>query len=200
MADAPAGGGSSWGPFEIILAVVLGIGLISTLSGHPLNSDSTNTASTKVKTSNNTSVSVNNVNGCSITLTRPAVHESIATAVTIIGTVGSCNDGTTVQTVYAQVVDSKGTLLSNYTPITVDTTSIPNTFNATVPLTGTALSTTGYLIVAGPSTADGTTQDVRVAIKFATAAKMPTTSTGTTVQTQTTTPVPTTTTGRGNIW
>jgi hypothetical protein len=161
MADAPAGGGGGISGVEIILILVLVIGAIATLSGHPLTNVGS-TSSTKTTVSTTTS-------RCGITLSRPVKNEKAAQTVTVIGTIMPCTSDAPIKAaVTAQVVDSTGVPLSDYTHITMSSaTATTASFATTIPLTGTPAAGTGYVILTGPANlATGISMTARVAIKF----------------------------------
>ncbi|MDB5254854.1 MAG: hypothetical protein JWL92_230, partial [Candidatus Nomurabacteria bacterium] len=74
------------------------------------------------------------------------------------------------ETINAQVVDSKGNPLSLYTALPVSKGFLglgASTFSGTVPLSGTAQSTTAYLILTSPARSDGSFLTTRVTIQLA---------------------------------
>ncbi|MDB5255202.1 MAG: hypothetical protein JWL92_578, partial [Candidatus Nomurabacteria bacterium] len=117
MADAPsAGGGGGWSAVEVIVALVLGIGLITTLTGGTIKPifDTPDTAkkSSTIKTPTAT--------GCNIVVSRPKTKENINNAVTVSGSFPECITPSSIpETINAQVVDSKGNPLSLYTALPV---------------------------------------------------------------------------------
>jgi hypothetical protein len=167
MADAPAaGGGGGWGALEVILALVLAVGLITTLTGGkitplfgPATTSNTATSTSGTKTS-----------GCTIIVDSPKTKAKIDTSVSVSGSFPSCIASSVVpDTINAQVVDSTGASLSVYTSIPVSKGLFgvgAATFNANIPLVGTAHSTTGYLILVTPARTDGSSYTARVAIQF----------------------------------
>ncbi len=103
-------------------------------------------------------------------MSRPKTKEKINTEVSVYGSFPECIAATSIpDTINAQVVDSKGTPLSLYTALPVSKGFLglgTSTFSGTVPLSGTAQSTTGYLILTSPARADGSYLTTRVAIQF----------------------------------
>jgi hypothetical protein len=162
MADAPAsGGGSGWGALEVILALVLAIGVISTLTGNPITPIFGTTPEAKKTTTVTPSSSV--LDGCTAVVTAPANNGQIDTVVSISGSFTSCSNGFSVpSSLNAQVVDSTGGSLSAYTPVPVTSSPFGNArFSATVQLAGVAHSTSAILIITGN---DGS--DIRIPIKL----------------------------------
>ncbi len=171
MADAPSGGGGGWGALEIILALVLAIGLITTLTGgsiQPLFGTDTTAKKATITGNNATTTSV----GCGIVVSSPKVKQKIATEVAVAGSFPECITSANIpSTINAQVIDSTGNPLSVYTSIPISKGFFGlgggTTFNATIPLVGVARSTTGYLILTAPTQADGSVLSTRIAIQFA---------------------------------
>lgn len=156
MADAPSGGGGlSAG--EIILLAVLGLGVIATLTGHPLtDTSSTGTVSTTTPATH-----------CGITLTRPKSKENITNVVTVVGSITPCGHDPLTDQVTVQVVDSTGAPMSAYTPVPIAASdNSKGSFTANIPITGSPAAGTGYVIVTGPNSTTGTTPTARTAIKF----------------------------------
>jgi hypothetical protein len=167
MADAPSGGDSGWGALEVILAVVLGIGVISTLTGNTIggSSKTPSTASSAKSTASHSTAY-----GCTVVVTNPIAKQSIDSQFTVSGTVDSCDSSRNFPTtLYAQVVDSKGTVLSQLTPIAISRDIFGDIrFSATVQLTGSARSTSATVIVSGPASSAGAALNIRVAVKLKT--------------------------------
>ncbi|MEO5646206.1 MAG: hypothetical protein ABIO57_03880 [Candidatus Paceibacterota bacterium] len=173
MADAPSGGsGSGWGALEVILALILGIGLITTLTGGTIQ-PLFGTATTGKKTVATGTAKTTAPTGCGIVVSRPKTKEKVTTEVAVAGSFPECITAANIPTtINAQVVDSTGTPLSVYTSIPINKGFFGlgggSTFNATIPLVGVAHSTSGYLILSAPTQADGSVLSTRVAIQFAT--------------------------------
>lgn len=160
MADAPGGG---WSAAEVIIALILGIGLITTLTGGTIKPifDTPDTAK-KVSSGGVTA------KGCTVTVTSPKAKEKINNAVSVTGSFPECISSSAIpDTINAQVVDSKGTPLSVYTALPIRKSFFGNaTFSGIVPLSGAAQSTTGYLILTTPARSDGSYITTRVAIQL----------------------------------
>src|ERR1700761_840224 len=117
MADAAPAGGGGWGALEIILAVLLGIGLIATLTGTPLPGSANTASSTKKATAAATSNSYT-ISGCTLVISNPLKNAQIDNTVIINGSITACLDQDALPTALnAQVTDSTGALLSLYTPL-----------------------------------------------------------------------------------
>ncbi len=157
MADAPAGGGGISGP-EIIVLVVLVLGALAVLSGHPI-SPVQNAPAPK------TTVAAQ----CAISLTRPRAKETVGSVATVVGSITPCSPQDPLTTnVNVEVVDSTGALMSVYGSIPVTAAdNTRGTFSANVPITGSPAAGIGYVIVTGPNRSDGTTSTARRAIQFA---------------------------------
>ncbi len=165
MADAPSGGGSGWGAFEIALLVLLVIGLLSRLNGDPIAVDT----STPAKTQTIESVQDDTTARCGLLVSRPHSLESVNGFVALMGTVGTCNwvvdNGTAL---YAQVIDFKGVPVSSYTAVSAGIAAIDGTapFTASIPFTVTPTTTKGYIILlpAKQVTSDAVT--IRIPLTF----------------------------------
>ncbi len=166
MADAPASGGSKWEPFEILLIVVLIGGVLMKLDGGT-RSPATPTTGTVKNTSSISTATPREA--CGLTTSRPRSLEKVSTFVTISGTVSGCNWIPTESiALYAQVVDSGGKPVSEYTAIPAG--NIQNlllSFSASVPLINAPKKGTGYLILI-PATVpqNGQTTTARIPLTF----------------------------------
>ncbi len=163
MADAPAGGGG-WGALEIILAIVLAIGLITTITNTPLGSvigpaKGSATKTTKVVTANP---------GCGLIVSLPTKKEQISNAVTVNGYVAQClNVSAVPDALNAYVVDSTGSVLSAYTTIPINKSFFgDDTFSSVIPLQGVAHSTTAYLVISSPAATNGTSLSARIQLQL----------------------------------
>ncbi|GEM_PF-2071806 len=181
MADTPvSGGGGGWAAAEVILAIILAIGLISTLTGNPIQpifnqkGNSTTISKTIV-------VKSYTLSGCTVALTSPVAKQTIVSSVDVGGSFVSCVDRSTLPTlVYVQVVDSTGTVLSPLSSTSVTGSIFGNAhFSATVPLSGVAHSTNATVII----TAGGSGTDIRIPVKLATSNVPVVTGTTTTTKT-----------------
>jgi hypothetical protein len=142
MADAPSGGGSSWGPFEVLLILLLAIGLLSNISGK------SNTLSTTNPKNENIHTVDTSANRCGLSVTAPLSLERVYGSVRLSGSVNGCNwkpDGNTA--LFAQVINGAGVPVSDFTPVINNGTNFINTsFDTTIYL-NTNPSGTGYLIL-----------------------------------------------------
>ncbi len=163
MADDKGGGGSEWGPLEIIIGIVVAIALLNRLSGNPTSPFKNTSQST------DTVVEQQNSSTCGLSIVRPKPLEKVKDFVTIGGTVGSC-DWKTKDTValYAQLVDRKGVPVSSYvavTPSQIDGDTV--SFMQTIDIVGNPTSGTGYLIlIPAVETGSTTSLSYRVPITF----------------------------------
>jgi len=161
MADAPSSGGGISGG-EIALLLVLGIGALAILSGHPILGVQNNNTSSNSTTASTTQQ-------CGITLSRPTSKESIGAFLTVVGAITPCTtDAPISATVNVQVVDSTGAPMSAYTLVDVAAaTNIRGTFSANIPITGQPAAGTGYVIVTGPTSIEsGSPMTARAPVHF----------------------------------
>ncbi len=166
MADAPSsGGGSSWGAFEVILALLLAIGLFSNITGKPItpvtSSPSTPSPNTTLTTPSGSS------NRCGLSITAPLSLEKVSTAVHLSGVVTGCNwkpQGTTA--LFAQLVNGGGVPVSDFISVQTNGTDILNSaFDTLIPVTGTPTGT-GYLILVPATTQSEKAVTVRIPLHF----------------------------------
>lgn len=168
MADAPSGGGSSWGPIEIIAILLLGIGFMSTLTGNPIASPG-GTSTTPPQTIPKPPVQNPNDPKCGLSLSHPTNLESVFASVPIIGSVSGCNwIPTESSALSAQVIDANGIPLSGFVavPISARTGAIAS-FATTIAFTTAPATSTGYVILIPASDPAYKNITTRIQIKFA---------------------------------
>jgi hypothetical protein len=146
MAEDKGAGGSSWGPLEIALVLLLVIAVLDRLSGKNLFSTAPGT--TKPAPSYEAVLEEQkNYASCGLVVTNPKPLQKISGAVSISGRIEGCNWNTTEDAaLYAQVIDSKGRPVSEYQKIAPTASLYEITFQGTVYITG-APTGTGYLIL-----------------------------------------------------
>lgn len=164
MADAPSGG-SSWGPFEIILGLLLAIGLLSNISGKPI----TPVTETKEKKSTEQVSNINNSPSktCGLSVTEPISMQNVSTSVRLSGSVNGCswkNDGS--KALYAQVINGAGVPVSDFVTVESDPNDILKTsFSKDIVIT-TPATGTGYLLLVPAISDPANPITVRIPIKF----------------------------------
>jgi hypothetical protein len=163
MADAPSSGGSHWGPFEILLVVLLSIGLLSALTnkgkGTPVFDlgEGKDTTTTREDTS---------TNSCGLAIVTPLSLARISTEIHLSGYVHGCNwtpkDGIAL---YAQVINASGMPVSDYVAVPDAQTDILYTaFDTTIQITQETTGS-GYLILI-PATPTTKSISVRIPLQF----------------------------------
>ncbi len=166
MADAPSGGGSNWGAFEVILGLLLVIGLLSSIANKgkivPITSVSTPEKNpiTKIDTS---------TDRCGLSISTPLSLERISSGgVHLSGLTTGCNwksDGTTV--LFAQVITAAGVPISDF--ISVQDTGadfLDTAFDTTIAIRST-FTGSGYLIlIPAVQPEDGKSISVRIPLRF----------------------------------
>lgn len=165
MADAPAsgGGGSSWGAFEVILALLLGVALLSNIGGK------NTTKSIPVDSSKKETVSKvdDSANRCGLAVTAPLSLQKVSGSVRLSGVITGCNwkpDGNTA--LFAQVINGAGVPVSEFISVQSNNTDIINTaFDTTIVITGNP-SGTGYLILIPATPVVEKSITVRIPLKF----------------------------------
>jgi hypothetical protein len=165
MADAPSGGGSNWGAFEVILGLLLLIGLLSSIANKgkivPVTSVTTPKKETITKLDTST-------DRCGLSITAPLSLERVSGAVHLSGVTTGCNwkpDGSTV--LFAQVITAAGVPISDF--ISVQDTGadfLDTAFDTTIAIR-TTFTGSGYLILI-PATQpeDGKSISVRIPLRF----------------------------------
>ncbi len=163
MADAPSGGGSSWGAFEVILALLLGVALLSNIGGKN-NTKPTTTDSPKKETVSKVDDSANR---CGLAVTAPLSLQKVSGSVRLSGVITGCNwkpDGATA--LFAQVINGAGVPLSDFVSVQRNDSDIINTaFDTTIVITGNP-SGTGYLILIPATPVAEKSITVRIPLKF----------------------------------
>lgn len=163
MADAPSGGGSSWGAFEVILALLLGVALLSNIGGK--NTTKTTTVDSPKKET--VSKVDDSANRCGLAVTAPLSLQKVSGSVRLSGVITGCNwkpDGTTA--LFAQVINGAGVPLSEFVSVQSNETDIINTaFDTTIAITGNP-SGTGYLILIPATPVAEKSITVRIPLKF----------------------------------
>jgi hypothetical protein len=163
MADAPSGGGSGWGAFEVILALLLGIALLSAISNNgvatpPFKDTPKKETISKVDDS---------ANRCGLSVSAPLSMQKTYGSVRLSGLTSGCNwplNETTV--LFAQVINGAGMPVSDF--ITVqknDSDIINNAFDTTIQINGNPTGT-GYLILIPAKQQEGKSITVRIPLQF----------------------------------
>lgn len=148
MADDKGGGGSAWGPLEIIFVIILVIALLDKLTGKqtvlfPGNTDSQTPTQSQPAKPDATK------NGCGLTIITPEMNAKVGTSIAIVGSVAGCNWVPTQDiALYAQVIDANGLPVSLYEAIAPSTTRANGevTFSTTISLNKTPATTKGTII------------------------------------------------------
>ncbi len=165
MADAPAGGGSSWGPFEVVLVLLLAIAILSNLG--------TNNKTTVVETPVKKTIVApldDSANRCGLSIVAPLSAQKVYDSVRLKGSINGCNwkpDGQTA--LFAQIINGAGVPVSDFTPVMNNGSDFINTaFDTTVYLTTVQPSGTGYLLLIPAVQQSDKTITVRIPIRFTT--------------------------------
>ncbi len=163
MADAPSGGGTNWGPFEVVLVLLLVIAILSNLG----TSKKTPEVVTPVKKTVIAPLD-DSSNRCGLSIKAPLSAQKVNTSVRLIGSINGCNwkpDGETA--LFAQVINGAGVPVSDFTPVLNNGGDFINTaFDTTIYLTGAQPSGTGYLLLIPAIQQSNKTITVRIPIRF----------------------------------
>lgn len=161
MADAPSG--SSWGALEIILVVVLVIGFFTQLQNGFTDPNTVDSSKSKETISSTTPEPV-----CGLTVSRPRSLEKITTFVTLTGQVSDCQwKATETVALYAQVIDSTGRPLSEYTAVAPQQLMYGQaSFAATIYLNRQSTTTKGFVILAPAQNYGEETASYRIPVTF----------------------------------
>jgi hypothetical protein len=161
MADAPSGGGSGWGALEVILAIILAIGLLATITGNPVPdifgpSSSSSTTTTATKASSHSSKPTTTVTGsaCGVAISNPVQGQLVGSDVIFNGSIDQClTFNTTVpDTVVVYVTDAYGDAISTYQTLPVAKSFFGGgSFSGDVEITAAAPSSAAYAVLTGPS-------------------------------------------------
>ena len=164
MADAPSsGGGSGWGAFEVVLALILAIGLLSNLNGNKnktvLNVTPPKTTISPIDTS---------ANRCGLSITSPLSLEKVSNSVRISGSVNGCNWNPSGNTaLFAQVITGGGVPVSDFITVTNNGANFLNTsFDTTIAINGNPNPGTGYLILIPATQTTEKQITVRIPVRF----------------------------------
>lgn len=166
MADEKGGGGGSdWGALEIVLGILLAIALIDRLQGGKglFKVEETPSSITSEEILSQEEAQ------CGLSLTKPRPQEKITGFVIVSGSITGCNWFSTPDVaLYAQLVDSRGKPVSNYTTIVPRTYSVNgfSTFESVVYVTAPPAAGTGYLILVPSKQISATTITARIPIQF----------------------------------
>lgn len=149
-----------WGPFEIILVLVLVAGIFSAIGRAP----------TIAPTSQNQTQQVGLSDAekrCGLSLTSPLARARVTDGVRVSGSVNGCKWNPVGEiALYAQIIDAKGAPLSDLTTIPPVAPAVVNTpFDMTVPLSSIPKTDTGTLILIPAEQRDDAIT-VRVPLRF----------------------------------
>lgn len=167
MAEEKKSAGGFWGPFEVLVIIILVIGFLSNFP--PPNNKETPKEPIKkavVKSSDPQVVSDNNF--CGLTVSRPKPLEAINNSVVLSGKTEGCDWSSTENVaLFAQVIDNKGTPISAYTTITPSSQDNKTTyFYNEILLSETPKTNIGYLILVPAQRMGEQTKTVRIPLKF----------------------------------
>jgi hypothetical protein len=162
MADAPSGGGSSWGAFEVILGILLAIALLSNIGNkgkfQPLFSETpTKEVSPEQLTANNK---------CGLSIIGPTAFQKVSNTIRLSGSINGCNwkpDGSTA--LFVQVINAGGAPISEFVAVPSSTTeNITTNFDTNITLNAEP-SSTGFIILL-PAYKTDKSITVRIPLKF----------------------------------
>lgn len=162
MADAaPSGGGSSWGPFEIVLVLVLALGVLNAISGK-------NTSPVITPDSSKELVGLSEKDKrCGLSVTSPVSLEKVSNSIALAGSVSGCRWNSSEDiALYAQVITGGGVPISDYTAVIINNTDVnKKTFNMAISLNNAPTSGTGYVLLL-PAVSEKEAVSVRIPIRF----------------------------------
>jgi hypothetical protein len=165
MADAPkdGGGGSSWGPFEVVLVLILIIGILSNIN----NKGEVTPVATEPKKVTLAPID-DSANRCGLSVTTPISMQKTYGSVRLAGSVNGCNWKAVGDiALYAQVINGAGVPVSDFVAVPDNGGDFINTaFDTNIFINGNP-SGTGYLILipaVQPSSEKSIT--VRIPLKF----------------------------------
>lgn len=161
MADAAPSGGSSWGPFEIIIALVLAMGVLNAISGKNIVSDVNPNSSKEI------TVLSEKDKRCGLSIISPVSLEKVSNSIRLEGSVSGCRwNSSNDVALYAQVITGGGVPVSDYIAVVINNTDdIKKTFNMAISLNDTSRSGTGYVLLI-PAVSEKEAISVRIPIQF----------------------------------
>ncbi len=161
MADAAPSGGSSWGPFEIIIALVLAMGVLNAISGK-------NTIPTVNPDSSKEVVGLSEKDKrCGLSVISPVSLEKVSNSIRLEGSVSGCRWNASEDTaLYAQVITGGGVPVSEYVAVVINNTDEKKkTFNMAISLKDAPTSGTGYVLLL-PAVSEKEAVSVRIPVRF----------------------------------
>ncbi len=160
MAD-DKGGGSSWSPIEIIVALILVIAILSRISGKEITPI---TATPQHTSDSSTQATV----GCTIRVSKPKPLEVVTgDFVDVQGAAVGC--GSIVGTNFSVVIiGENGVALTDIVPVPLTYTDTENNLPFQVAVSFTTRPTTGsgYIVITPASAIDGSITGARIPIRF----------------------------------
>lgn len=166
MADAPSsGGGSSWGAFEVILALLLAVALLSNI-GNNTTKDSTKPTTTTPKKTTVSKID-DSANRCGLAVTAPLSLQKVSGSVRLSGVITGCNWKPSENTaLFAQVINGAGVPVSEFIAVQNNNTDLINTaFDTNIEITGNQTGT-GYLILIPATPVADKSITVRIPLQF----------------------------------
>lgn len=164
MADAPSGGGSGWGTFEIILGLLLAIALLSNIGNKGKVYKPLDTNNSKKETVSEIDTSTNS---CGLSITSPLSLQKVSANIRLSGSTNGCNWKPKENVaLFAQVVDSSGRPVSEFITVPDSGSDIFNvsSFDININIEGNPKGT-GYLILI-PATQNEKSITVRIPLNF----------------------------------
>ncbi len=151
-----------WGPFEIILGLVLVIGILNAIGKNP------GVAPVGTPTDTQKTVQLSEKDKwCGLSITTPLSKEIVSTNVRVSGSIQGCKwqpNGTTA--LYAQVINKKGEPVSSFVTVPITAQSATASFfDTTIDLVGVAPGS-GTLILIPATPQKETSISVRIPLQF----------------------------------
>jgi hypothetical protein len=163
MADAPKNEAtsSSWGAFEIGIAVLIIVALLSR------NTVSENTKTSEVQTAD-LAIDTTEDYTCGLQVTSPARNAEVGSTFTLRGVTEGCywdiKEGVVLS---YQVIDAQGTPVSDFKIVRQTFDVFPYIFEENVVFTTTPKTKSGFIVLLAPHpTTDNQTVSVRIPIRF----------------------------------
>lgn len=150
-----------WGPFEIILALVLLVGVLDAVGGKntsPIVNPSSSKEVSKISEKDKR---------CGLSVISPVSLEKVTNSIRLEGSVSGCRWNSSGETaLYAQVITGGGVPVSDYTAVVINNAdTVKKTFNMAISLRDTPTSGTGYVLLI-PAVSEKEAISVRIPVRF----------------------------------
>lgn len=165
--DKGSSKGSGWGPFEVAIIILLLLGLLSQLES-PKKISTQEEKPIKKNITTSVSAPVTPLGTCGLKITSPHALEKINNKILLSGKTNGCDWSSTDKVaLYAQIIDSRGSALTDYLVISpLKKIREETLFNTTILISRKPQTSTGYLLLIPAQTVNAETKTLRIPISF----------------------------------